>query len=61
MILGVARAPARMILAELAEAIGGKDDAAVGMRLRCFDGKSRKAKAVPRLHQQVLAVLNLQT
>ena len=59
MILRVARARAGMTLAELGEAIGGKDYAAVGMGLRYFDGRLRKDKALQRLHQQVLTFLNL--
>ena len=59
MVLRVARAHTGMTLAQLGEAIGGKDYAAVSVGLKTFDAKLRKDRRLKKAHQAIVENLNL--
>ena len=61
MVLRVARAYTGMTLAELGQAIGGKDYAAVSTGLRVFEGKLRGDRKLKKAYREIVENLNIQT
>lgn len=59
MVLRVARTHTGMTLAELGEAIGGKDYAAVAVGLKTFDRKYQKERGLQDAYRAIAKILNL--